>query len=512
MKYKLAGLALVVGSLAALFSPAQKALAWTMTGTFVDRAHWQLQSITFTSSDIGGVIDAQLVSDLGNGNQTTGLSILNSYVQSEGTGYFFDGNSTDTNEDYEKASCNSDANNINLNGDDWILYDLFIDLPIVGCKDVISGWNLTPLPASATGGNRFILYAFTDADTIVRVDGLNGNFELTDPTNFPDTYFSGGSEYVRVINGTVGQRYEGTQSAGQYEVIPFNSTSPWVPPGGGAGGGGGNNQPLPPSCSNSADGGPLRWILCPTLALLDKLISTLEEQVEDLLYVRDPNSQLAGEATDSLKTAWGRFRNIALIILIPIMLVMIIGTAVGASAFDAYTVKRAMPRFLIAIVFISVSWYITSFFINLTNVVGTGIQGLMLSPFQTASGPLSDSNTLSELLTVSESWQATGAGLGIFAAIATFGGITTGVVISFAAGVALAMFIGWFLLTIRQMLIYALVLMAPIAILSWIFPNNDKLWKIWWGTFTTLLLMFPILMIVISATRIFAYVIGTSWQ
>jgi hypothetical protein len=60
------------------------------------------------------------------------------------------------------------------------------------------------------------------------------------------------------------------------------------------------------------------------------------------------------------------------------------------------------------------------------------------------------------------------------------------------------------------MVIIVLVLFSPLAILSWIFPNNDKLWKFWWSTFTKLLLMYPIVMALIGAGRIFASVIATT--
>ncbi len=186
------------------------------------------------------------------------------------------------------------------------------------------------------------------------------------------------------------------------------------------------------------------------------------------------------------------------------MLVMVIGTAMGVSFLDAYTVRRAMPRFLVAIFFISTSWYFTSFLINLTNTVGTGILGLMTQPF---GGP---SNTLSDLLT------PTGAGTSFWGGLAIFGGVilagvaTLGIVLSYALVGAAVLFIGWLLLVLRQLLILALVLFAPLAILSWVFPNNDALWKLWWGTFSKLLLMFPLIMALMGAGKIFAYVVAAA--
>lgn len=72
---------------------------------------------------------------------------------------------------------------------------------------------------------------------------------------------------------------------------------------------------------------------------------------------------------------------------------------------------------------------------------------------------------------------------------------------------ALGLFIGFITLVIRQILILAMVLLAPLAILAWIFPGNDAPWKLWRLTFTKLLLMFPLIMVLIGAGRIAATII-----
>lgn len=54
--------------------------------------------------------------------------------------------------------------------------------------------------------------------------------------------------------------------------------------------------------------------------------------------------------------------------------------------------------------------------------------------------------------------------------------------------------------------------MAPLAILSWIFPANNKLWELWKGSFTKLLLLFPIVYLLVGAGRIFAVLVNQSGQ
>lgn len=276
-------------------------------------------------------------------------------------------------------------------------------------------------------------------------------------------------------------------------------------PGGVPGGGGGGPAPEEPSCSNAPDTGgiSLRWIVCPIMEFLDSGVNFLDTELQKLLLVDDPTDETYA-ANAALHDSWGRMRNIALIILIPIMLVMVIGTAVGVNWLDAYTVRRAMPRFLIAIIFISISWYITGFLINLTNIVGTGILGLMTRSF---GGP---SSHLSDYISMQAGITTTLGSLAIFGGLIATGSVTFMIILSYAFVALMILLIGFVLLTIRQLLILALVLFAPLAILSWIFPGNDKLWKLWWGTFSKLLLMFPLIMILVGAGKIFAYVIANT--
>jgi hypothetical protein len=250
-----------------------------------------------------------------------------------------------------------------------------------------------------------------------------------------------------------------------------------------------------PTCEKN--GGDMSWLLCPILRQLDNVVGYLDEQINYLLTV--PSSYYE---QPRLKETWGSLRNLALLILLPIMLVMVISTALGFDFVSAYTVKKAMPRFLAAVLFISLSWPITVFIVQLINVFGQGIGGLMAASF----GGM-DSLTLASLF---NSNAGADAGAGILLGIIGVGAISVvsiGVILSFLGMAAIGLFVGYVLLVMRQFLVVALMLLAPLAILSWIFPGNDKLWKSWWGTFSKLLLLYPLVIIVIAAGRIFAKIV-----
>jgi hypothetical protein len=266
-------------------------------------------------------------------------------------------------------------------------------------------------------------------------------------------------------------------------------------------------ETTPETCEESSGG--LGWIGCPVIIMLDGTLTWLDSTIQGMLEVDEDKY-----TNSELKDAWVNFRNIAYIILIPVMLVMVIGTALGFDVFSAYTVKKALPRMVVAVIFITFSWYITSFLISFSNVVGGGILGLMTAPFDVPGnlsiGTLFDGGGIGTTV----QWGTTAVGVGALAVLGYFivatGGMGILIILLYLIPAVGFIFIAYLVLVMRQLFILALVLIAPLAILAWIFPGNDKLWKSWWNVFSKLLIMFPLIMAILGAGRIFAHLIQVS--
>lgn len=247
--------------------------------------------------------------------------------------------------------------------------------------------------------------------------------------------------------------------------------------------------------------GYLGFMLCPVIRMLDAGIREVDEKLIDLLEVPEDNF-----SDVRMQNAARRVRNFAYIILFPIMLVMVTSTALGFDFISAYTLKKALPRLVAAIIFIALSGPITLFMVDLANVIGRGIGGLILQPFL-GSGAV----TLSSLLTPTQGNGASAAVVGGgFVSLIVLGPGAVGIALSYAFVTFLALFAGFAVLALRQVLILVLALLAPLAILSWIFPGNDKLWKLWWGSFTKLLIMFPLIVLLITSGKVFASIVSTN--
>lgn len=255
--------------------------------------------------------------------------------------------------------------------------------------------------------------------------------------------------------------------------------------------------------------GFLGWIACPVIKAMSAGINAADTYIQAQLQADIPNLTYTNEAgqivnqRDSLKTVWVRIRDLAYIILVPIMLVMVIGTALNIGPFDAYTVKKALPRMVAAVIFISLSWYICLFTINVTNVIGGGIRGIIETPFTSAySGRCPDGITLACVFDGGiESFVTNG--ILILPTIAA-----ALLIVWFFAGTALLFLAVTFaILVLRRIFVIALVLVSPLAILPWIFPANNKLWKAWWNSFSKLLMVYPLIMVLITIGHVFALII-----
>ncbi len=233
---------------------------------------------------------------------------------------------------------------------------------------------------------------------------------------------------------------------------------------------------------------PLSWLLCPLATGLMSVAGGLDNAINSYMTVDTTTLQ-------AYKPAWQIVRNIALGVLIIGALIAIIAQALGFEALDAYTMRKTLPRLAVVAVGISISWPLMLWFVQLTNDLGVGVRQLIYAPFP------SDTYRI-----------ALGGGgtvvLGLIGggAILALGFMA---LLSFAATAALAVAVAFLVLTLRQIVIVMLIIFAPIAIVCYLLPNTQKMWKLWWDTFSKTLLMFPIITGIIAIGRVFSAVTTT---
>jgi hypothetical protein len=65
-------------------------------------------------------------------------------------------------------------------------------------------------------------------------------------------------------------------------------------------------------------------------------------------------------------------------------------------------------------------------------------------------------------------------------------------------------------LEIRNLMIYALIIIAPIAIVLWVLPNTESIFKKWRSMFIGLLMMFPLIALIFGVADMFSIITSSS--
>jgi hypothetical protein len=246
----------------------------------------------------------------------------------------------------------------------------------------------------------------------------------------------------------------------------------------------------------------LTWIICPLVEGMTSAIEVVDHLITDQLTVNTNNIFCDNDPTcKAYHAAWASFRNIALGFMVLAGLIIVISQALGLELLDAYMMRKTLPRLLLAAVGITLSWPIMQFMVVVSNDLGIGIRHLIYAPFSQLknTADLSFGNGIASIF-----GEAGVLGVGGFSAWVLLGGPMA--LLAWAGTAALAVFIAIVILILRQVAIILLIILAPIAIVAYVLPNTQRIYKLWWESFIKALMMFLIISAFIASGRVFSAV------
>lgn len=285
------------------------------------------------------------------------------------------------------------------------------------------------------------------------------------------------------------------------------------PPSSGGGGGTSSNATSTPACESGGD--PLAWILCKVYDAVGGVTDWLfNDIVVPLLKVNPVCTQSkdagsCGQKNNVTYDVWSGFRIYANVFLVIALLAVVFGQSIGGGLMDAYTAKKMLPRLLIAAVLINLSIYIVAFLVDIANIVGGSIGQLIISPLQDAAAFKISPGGIQAGAILGGGLVAGVIGGGTVVAAAFTGGAGFSMLL-FAlvlpAGLAvLAVFIT---LVIRQAIIMALVLVAPVAFALWCLPNTEQYFKRWWRLLFQMLVVYPAIVLIFAVADVLSAIMG----
>jgi len=189
------------------------------------------------------------------------------------------------------------------------------------------------------------------------------------------------------------------------------------------------------------------------------------------------------------------FANVAFVIVF----IIIIYSQLTGAGINNYGIKKMLPRLIVAAILVNVSYWICAIAVDLSNIVGSSVNGLLHGAI-----PAAGSGNTARLGTAST---GIGAGwAGITVAVLTATGIILYIGLSALLPAVIAAMLAivtvFLVLTLRQALIILLVIISPLAFVAYLLPNTESLFKKWRELFQTLLLMFPIIAFIFGASAL----------
>ena len=255
---------------------------------------------------------------------------------------------------------------------------------------------------------------------------------------------------------------------------------------------------------------PLTWIICPVIDGLTAGEGAIEQYVFSLL--KTPVVSFGGKcgSTDSAGSTvtkgctfkvWSNFRIYGNVLLIIALLIAVIVEIVGGGAIANYTIKKMLPRIVVAVILINLSIYIVAVLEDVVNIIGAGLFDLIKAPFGSA-WKLDLGGLSSGLFSILAGVGVVGGGLAVVALWGGIGATIPLIVLTIIVPVVLAVLSTLITLMVRQGLLVLLIMTSPVAFALYCLPNTEAYFKKWWGLLLKTLMVYPIIVGLIAMSQV----------
>lgn len=243
------------------------------------------------------------------------------------------------------------------------------------------------------------------------------------------------------------------------------------------------------------------FLVCDLLMFILNGMESMQTWLVQVLFETDP---LLSDGTDEpIYEVWSAVRDIANALLAVAFMAIIFSLAFSVNV-DAYTIKRIVPKLLVATISIQASFLIAALMVDVTNVLGQGLAGLSdltLDDMDFDAGGAEAAGTGTGLTLAGI---ATGVGLaGLLAGGGGSALLMLGLLLLFAV---LVLFGALLVVALREVFILMAIALAPIAFLANLLPATEQWFKFWWSNFARLLFMYPFIILMIQFGNIGAFV------
>lgn len=224
--------------------------------------------------------------------------------------------------------------------------------------------------------------------------------------------------------------------------------------------------------------GPLGWLL----VIVGDFLSKASDGIFEFINKSFLPISLSSTTDEMVRSTWQQFRNLANIGLV-IALLVIIFSQVTNFGLSNYGVKKALPKLILATLIVNLSFFMTQFLVDVSNIISQGIYSIFNGDSLITSASFAEKAN-----------SQTGAFLSQLIALVM---LILAMVLTILAGL-----LNMLLLVIRNALVSILVITAPIAFVALIFPRTARVSQIWWRALFSALTIFPIIAIMVGGGKL----------
>lgn len=289
------------------------------------------------------------------------------------------------------------------------------------------------------------------------------------------------AETKKINDDAEATRKQACEASGKY----------WQP--GEIGGTGSCSDKAPPACQ----GGSLGWLICPLTEMFSSIISAIAKYIDGLLFFK-PLIIGDGSSGDAIYSLWRVVIVPANLLLVVAFLVVIFSQATSFGL-SSYGIKKMLPRIIAAAILINLSYFLCAVAVDITNVIGAGVKGMM------ENVPLPNGKNLRGSTWVD--WLATG----VVGSLVTGTTVVTGAVfyiVPMLAAAVIAVLTAFLVVAARQVLITLMIIIAPLAFAALVLPNTNELFTKWRKAFAALLFMYPLIMFVFYGSMVVSKIVA----
>lgn len=264
-----------------------------------------------------------------------------------------------------------------------------------------------------------------------------------------------------------------------------------------------NSKSVADTCKEQT--GALYWIVCPTTGLIASMSDNLYVAINDLLEI----SPITMDNSSPVYVVWQYARNITNILFVIFLLIVIYSQLTGAGL-NNYGVKRILPRLIIAVVLVNLSFLICALGVDISNIIGSnlrnvlgGLQEQIIVNSTATDIDLSLSTILSAVLSGGTIGAVTISAIG-------GGGYVFFTLMIILLGAIISIIAGLITIAARQAVVALLIMVAPLAFVTYLLPNTEKWFNKWKDLLIRMLIFYPAFSLLFGASQLLGYAVITS--